>query len=399
MGVRGGRTRAAAGSCRGSGARARQAAALALALLVTCCSTAVPAAGPAPSAPDGEHPPRTFTVAMSGDVLLHDTLWEQARRDAARTGRDAYDFRPMLRGMRSAISGVDLAVCHIETPLAAPDGPFSDYPLFDVPPQIARDLAWLGYDTCTTASNHTLDQGFSGVTRTLDTLDDAGIGHTGSARTPDEAERPLVRDVAGVRVGLVAATYGTNGMPVPEGRRWSLDLIDADRIIADARAARQAGAEVVIAALHWGEEYRSDATREQRALARTLASSPDVDLVYGHHAHVVQPFDRVAGEWIAYGLGNAVADQLLEPPGMHEGITARFTFRETRPGSFEVTHAAYVPTYVTDDYPIRWLNIAQALRGSGPPPVSRGQLRAAADRIADVVGRYGAADHGLRPTG
>ncbi|MGH3909219.1 MAG: CapA family protein [Pseudonocardiaceae bacterium] len=333
---------------------------------------------------------------MSGDVLLHDTLWEQARRDAARGGGNGYEFRPMLRGMRPAISGPDLAICHLETPLAAPEGPFSDYPLFDVPPQIAPALAWLGYDACTTASNHTLDQGFDGVARTLDTLDDAGIAHAGSARTPDEAERPLVLDVSGVAVGLVSAAYGTNGMAVPEGKDWSIDLVDADRILDDARRARQAGAEVVIAALHWGEEYRSDATRAQRSLARTLASSPDVDLVYGHHAHVVQPFDRIDGDWVAYGLGNAVADQMLEPAGMHEGITARFTFRETASGSFQVTEAGYVPTYVTDDFPIRWLNIPEALRGSDPLPVSREELQAAARRIEDVVGRYGATEHGLR---
>ena len=107
---------------------------------------------------------------LTGDVLLHNTIWDQARRDAAATGRSRFDFRPILGGIRAVVSGSDVAICHLETPLATADGPYTGYPRFSVPPQITKALAWTGYDGCTTASNHTLDAGEPGIRRTLAAL-------------------------------------------------------------------------------------------------------------------------------------------------------------------------------------------------------------------------------------
>jgi len=99
-----------------------------------------------------EHP-RTFTLVATGDVLLHTALWDQASADAAASGNPAgHDFGPMLAGVRPMVSGADVAICHMETPVAPPGGPFSSYPSFSVPPEIAPALAATGYDACTTAS-------------------------------------------------------------------------------------------------------------------------------------------------------------------------------------------------------------------------------------------------------
>ena len=140
----------------------------------------------------------------------------------------------------------DLAVCHLETSLAPPAGPYSAYPTFSAPPQIAPALRWAGYDACTTASNHTVDAGFEGVVRTVDTLDRAGLAHTGSYATRRDSRRPtlVTADAGGseVTVGLVSATYGLNGLPVPSEAPWSVDLIDVAKIEARARVARRAGA-------------------------------------------------------------------------------------------------------------------------------------------------------------
>ena len=108
----------------------------------------------------------------------------------AAEGRTGYDFAPMFASVKPVVSAADLAICHMETPLGPADGPFSGYPSFSVPPQVATGLADLGYDSCSTASNHSLDQGEAGVARTLDALDAAGIRHAGTARSPAEAAEP-----------------------------------------------------------------------------------------------------------------------------------------------------------------------------------------------------------------
>ncbi|HET8658043.1 MAG TPA: CapA family protein, partial [Micromonosporaceae bacterium] len=140
---------------------------------------AVPPATSAPAA----RLPRSLTVIGAGDVLLHPAVWRQAAADAAAAGRPGYDFGPIFAGVAPDVTAADLAICHLETPLGPPGGPFSGYPRFSVPPQVATALRQAGFDTCSTASNHTLDAGEQGVYRTLDVLDAAGLRHAGSHRS------------------------------------------------------------------------------------------------------------------------------------------------------------------------------------------------------------------------
>ncbi len=187
------------------------------------------------STPPPAPAPRSITLVATGDVLLHEPLWEQARQDAEATGQDALDFAPQLAAIRPIVESADVAVCHLETPLAAPDGPYEGYPTFSGPPQILSALVATGYDACTTASNHTFDQGAAGVDRTLDALDAAGLEHTGSARTAQEGARTVILDVAAaagsVRLALLSYTFGFNGIPFPGGETWRSNLIDEPRIL------------------------------------------------------------------------------------------------------------------------------------------------------------------------
>ncbi|MCI0685651.1 MAG: CapA family protein [Sporichthyaceae bacterium] len=342
--------------------------------------------GPAtPSLPATPAEPSDITVLMSGDVLLRDTLWAQARRDARAAGRSGYDFRPMLAGVRDAVSGADLAICHLETPVGAAGGPYSDYPVFNVPPQIVPALDWAGYDACTTASNHTLDQGSSGIDRTLAALDRAGIAHAGSARTAGESDRTTVLTVRGVRIALLSYTYGLNGFTRPDGSPWIVDLIEQRAILAAAKQARRDGADLVLVALHWGTEYRNDPTPRQRDLAEVLLDSPDIDLVYGHHAHVVQPFDRIGGKWIAYGLGNHLAEQYTQPERTHEGVMARFTFSRRADGRWTVSEAGYLPTFMSLRAPFRLVDLGAALEDQELTESRRTGYQRSFDRIEDIL--------------
>jgi poly-gamma-glutamate synthesis protein (capsule biosynthesis protein) len=315
---------------------------------------ATPSAGTTPAAAK----PREVTVALGGDLLWHDTVWESAEEDARSTGEGVggMDFGPMFRALRPVVQGADLAVCHEEVPFAPAGGPYESYPLFAAPPQIARFIGDFGWDACTTASNHSVDQGFAGLARTATLLQRQGVPQVGTFRTAAERREPVLVDANGVTVGLVQGTYGLNGLPLPAEQPWSVSMWDADNLLGQARAARRAGADVVLVGVHWGTEYVHAPTAEQVALADRLTRSPFVDLVYGEHAHVVQPITRVNGTWVAYGLGNMVAQNELGRPETYQGISATFTFSEQPDGSFDVARAAYVPTawnHYTPGNPIR----------------------------------------------
>ena len=341
------------------------------------------------AAPPPPAPPRAFTIAVTGDILTHSPVVRVAQASGATVGLP-YDYRPMFADVAPLLSAADLAVCHLETPLS-PDGQgLSYFPVFTVPREIADAVAWAGYDACSTASNHSVDGGAAGVTDTLDVLDAAGIPHAGMARTPDEGATPRLLDVNGVTVGHLSYTYGLNGFSLPAGKPWLVDLIDADRILAEARAARAAGAEFVLVSVHWGEQYLTAPTEQQSALAHQLLAAPEVDLIAGHHAHVVQPVERIGDKWVAYGLGNFLSNQSGRccAAGTQDGVIVRFTVAE-RDGRFVVAGARYEPTWV-EPGTYRIVPVLAALADPATPPGLRAALEASRARTADAIGMLGA---------
>ncbi|MFD5073770.1 CapA family protein [Streptomyces sp. NPDC058371] len=367
-----------------------------VAVLVTalagCQVQEPPARAGRPAAPSET---RRFTLVASGDVLPHTSIIEQARTDA---GGDGYDFGPMLAGVKPVVSGADLAICHMETVYGA-DGDYTGYPAFKSPPQVAKSLAGTGYDGCSTASNHTLDDGAAGIRRTLDALDRAGVRHAGSARTSQEAGSPTVLRAGGARVAHLAYTYDTNGYPLPEGQPWAVNLIDPDRIVADARAARTAGADVVVVSLHWGTEWQDEPDEQQLRLGKELTASrtggrPDIDLILGTHAHIPQAYEKVNGTWVVYGMGDQIAGEMFNYEGVrdrrgNQSSIGRFTFAPParRGGRWEVTKAEFVP---------QWFDVgAGRVVGLTDAPARDVDAVAVRDRIRGVVLSRGAAQDGL----
>ncbi|MBT0773098.1 CapA family protein [Kineosporia sp. J2-2] len=352
-----------------------------------------PPTTPAPSpTPESEQ----FTLVATGDVLLHESLWAQARADAEDTGRGVMDFRPMLAGVKPYVRDADVALCHLETPLAPAGGPYSAYPSFSGPPQIAKALASTGYDVCSTASNHTFDQGAAGVDRTLDGLDEAGVEHAGSARSARESKRITMLDVNGVKVAFLSYTYGFNGVAYPGGQTWRANEISQQGILDDATRARGAGAEVVVAAMHWGTEYSQTPSAQQEQLAPRLARSGKLDLIISHHAHVVEPVQKISRTWVVYGLGNLVADHSTPGDPNAEGLLTRFTF--TRAGGakrFTVSQAEYVPLLMTKQTPHRVLDVREALRTKDYGSTTRSRLQEALRRTTRVVESMGGRKKGL----
>ncbi len=350
--------------------------------------------------PKSAHQPRTVSLLVSGDVLLSEGTWRTARADAGKSRRHGsrrLDFRPMLRGVAPVLRSADLAVCHLETPLAPAGGPFAGYPAFSVPPRVVPALRHVGFDACTTASNHSLDRGTDGLERTLKTLDRYGVAHDGTGRTAQEQREPLLLDVGdgdkAVTIALLSYTFGTNGIPLPTDQQWAVSLIDPVRLVGEAAAARRAGADVVAVALHAGTEYVTAPDDYQTDVVEEITRSPDIDVVYGHHAHVPQPIDRVNGTWVAYGLGNFVAAQQTAQRLTYRGVSVRFELTERRrpTGGFTVTDIGYLPTAITGadpNRPTRVLDIRATLDAPNTPrrllPGLRADLKAVR---ADVLSR------------
>jgi poly-gamma-glutamate synthesis protein (capsule biosynthesis protein) len=327
--------------------RSKLVAGLAVLALAGCGAEPPPPSEPeqtaaAPTTSSAPPEPESFTLVATGDVLVHQ---DRALTRGAETP-SGYDFSAVLAPVAPMIGAADLAICHMETPVAPPGGPYRGYPSFAVQPEIVDALAGAGYDLCSTASNHSLDDGFDGLVRTLDVLDDAGVAHTGTYRSEAESLEPRIVDVGGVRVGHVASTFSLNGVPLPPGQEWSVDVADVPDmtpVLEAAARARAAGAEVVVASLHCCLEYQHEPTEAQVTAVRALLASPDVDLVLGHHAHVVQPFEQIAGEWAAFGLGNHIAEHATRGYPTEDSVMARFTFTRGADGRFTVTQAEAVP--------------------------------------------------------
>ncbi|MFD8152303.1 MULTISPECIES: CapA family protein [unclassified Streptomyces] len=367
--------------------------------------TVVLAAGAACQARDHEPPrpgrpapaaePRGFTLVASGDVLPHDSIIDRARFDAGGTG---YDFRPMLSGIRPVVSRADIALCHLET-VHGENGDHTGHPSSHSPPEVAAALAATGYDGCSTASHHSPDDGADGIRRTLDALDRAGVRHAGSARSEQEARTVTVLRAGDAEVAHLAYGYDTDGPPTPPGQPWAVGVIDEAKIIEDARAARAAGADVVVVSMHWGTAWQDAPDERQLLLARSLTAArsgglPAVDLILGTHAHVPQAYEKVNGTWVVYGMGNQVAGEMTGPDGTpdprgNQSTLGRFTF--TPParagGRWEVAEAEFVPQLFDIDAG-RVVNLNRALAQGA-------DVRTVRDRIRDVALSRGAAKDGL----
>ncbi|MCB5181237.1 CapA family protein [Streptomyces antimicrobicus] len=343
---------------------------------------------------------RPFTLVATGDIIPYPSIVQRAADDA---GGKGHDFRKILAGIKPIVSSADVAICHHEIPYGAPGGPYTGYPTFKAPHELADALKDTGYESCSTASNHTLDAGYEGLARTLEHLDRVGIKHVGSARGAEEAKAPALLTAGGAKIAQLSYTYGTNGIPLPKDKPWSVNLLDQNRIVADARAARKAGADVVVLSIHWGTEWQTAPDQQQRDLAQALTASrtdglPDIDLIIGTHNHVPQPYEKINGTWVVFGMGDQVASFVPEDKKRgNMSSVPRFTFGPSaaHPGRWEVVKAEYFTQYSDMGPPFRVV-CASCAASDGALPAAKKNEYAAVDRqVSEAVLSRKAAEQGL----
>lgn len=269
-------------------------------------------------------------LQFAGDIFLH-----QGPMDVARTGNNTYDFRPFFQHIAPHITG-DLAIANMETPVdvLGNNNDLTSFPLFNAPFEILDALQYGGFNHLISANNHSFDRDFDGLVATVNNFERAGIDHTGMNVDREDFNTPTIVDVDGIQVGIIAYTDSVNGQEwrVPDAmlpyavRRFNSNNLDSIPMITeDIANLREAGAELVIVALHWGAEYVDEPTPMQRQIAAEIAEA-GADVIMGKHSHTVQPVEwhqREDGSraLVMYSLGNFLADQTrLTDPSVHAQI-------------------------------------------------------------------------------
>ncbi|MEV4658734.1 CapA family protein [Micromonospora sp. NPDC049301] len=336
---------------------------------------------------------REFSILGSGDILVHPPTWRQAQVDARSEGQSGYDFDQMFASIRPTVESADLAICHMEAPMGP--GEPKDFPRFNAPVQLAPAVKKAGYDACSTASNHAFDQGEQGVYDNLDALDRAGLRHSGTFRNAAEQATPTIYQVHGVAVGHLSWSLHFNGIEPPPGKAWLANRIDVNAIRAAAAATRKAGAEIIVLSAHWGTEMVNAPDGRQISWAKQLIADPNIDLIIGHHAHVVQPMERVGDKWIAYGVGNLLARHDFPRDANREGVLAKFTFTRQSNGRWLVTRAEAVPTWLSLKPNIRVLDLSAELDSLPSADRRHALYTAAQDRVVGHLASRGAITAGL----
>jgi len=257
-----------------------------------------------------------------GDIMGHMPFINSGFVDSL----NIYDFRPVFSKVAPFFKSVDFTIGNLE--LTFGGKPYSGYPKFSSPDELAFSCKKSGINVLMTANNHSCDRGRKGILRTLNVLDSAKISHTGSFR--DSLDRKqnnlLILEKHNIRVGVLNYTYGTNGLPTPKGTM--VNIIDTNLIKEDILRSKEENIDKLIVFLHWGRQYKSHPSKTQKTTADFLHKN-GVDIVMGSHPHVIQKMEYKKGlnckreKLIAYSLGNFISNQ--RESSMGGGLMVKIT--------------------------------------------------------------------------
>lgn len=242
-----------------------------------------------------------LSLVMVGDALLHSSLYNDGYKNGV------YDFKPQLELIKPIVQNYDLAFYNQESILGGTSIGLSDYPTFNSPWEFGDAMIDAGFNMVSLANNHTLDKGEKAVMSSCEYWKDKDVLTAGSYCSEDEANEIKIKEKNGIKYTLLAYTYGTNGIPVPSGKDYLVNLYSDEKAKADIEKVRDK-VDLLIVSMHWGTEYRSEPTEEQKRQAEYL-SSLGVDIIIGTHPHVIEPITYINDTLVIYSLGNFISAQ------------------------------------------------------------------------------------------
>ena len=307
----------------------------------------------------------TINMSVIGDIMCHNTQYNDAYNN--KTG--LYDFSYVFDDIKKYIEIADISIGNLETTFAGSYRGYSSYPTFNTPEAMATDLKELGIDVLSTVNNHSLDKGYSGLVNTIEELNKVGINHTGTYLSEEESQEILMLDVKGIKISFLAYTYGTNGIPIPSGKEYCINMIEDEKIISDLQKAKNLNPDLIVVNMHWGVEYAQSPNKEQKRLAELLFKN-GADIILGSHPHVLQKMEKVEitfengskkDGFIIYSLGNFISGQVKNYTKQSAILNIAIT-KDGVNGNISIDSVNYTPIYMSKLGKYKLLDIEEEIR-------------------------------------
>ena len=295
--------------------------------------------------------PITIHISAFGDTMCHLTNIKNAYDSSSKD----YDFSNVFKNIRKYTENADITIGNLETTFAGSSRGYTGYPTFNAPEILGQNLKDIGVDVLTTANNHCMDKGISGLVSTLNFLDNYGIAHTGTSRSEYEQNTILIKDVNGIKIAFLSYTYGTNGITVPSDKTYSVNLIDKDLIKKHIASAKEQNVDVICVSMHWGIEYKLKPNSTQEELSDFLFEN-GVDIILGSHPHVLEPMKKrtitlndgtTKDGFVIYSLGNFVSGQVYA--NTKSTVILDIQITKNSEGKISIDSVNYTPIYLYDN--------------------------------------------------
>ena len=252
----------------------------------------------------------TTKLCFVGDLMCHSTQFNYAKVSV-----DTFDFTGVYREVKQFLSKADYTIGNLETVIAGKNKGYSGYPYFNAPDDLVYALRDAGLDLLITANNHALDQGWEGVKRTIDVINENNIHHAGTFISQVDRDSIRIFQMNSIKVAILAYSENTNGLPIPKGKDYVINLIDEELIKRDVDRAREKKVDIVLVHLHYGPEYNREPSDYQKQIVQKIIEF-GADIIIGGHPHVIQPVDffktnntKLDSGFVAYSMGNFISNQ------------------------------------------------------------------------------------------
>ena len=242
-----------------------------------------------------------LSLVMVGDALLHSSVYKDGYKDGV------YNFTSQLEYIKPIIQDYNLAFYNQESILGGTELGLSDYPTFNSPWEFGDAMVDAGFNMVSLANNHTMDRGEKAILNSCEYWKNKDVLASGSYCSKEDSETVQIREKNGIKYTLLAYTYGTNGISVPQGKDYLVNLYSDEKAKSDIKKVRDK-VDLLMVSMHWGTEYRTEPTEEQKRQAEYL-SSLGVDIIIGTHPHVIQPITYIDVTLVIYSLGNFISAQ------------------------------------------------------------------------------------------
>ena len=288
----------------------------------------------------------TATLCFVGDLMCHSTQFNYAKVDA-----DSFDFTGVFSEVKPYLSKADLTIGNLETVIAGENKGYSGYPYFNAPDDFVFALKDAGFDLLITANNHALDQGWDGVKRTIDVINENKIHRTGTFTSQEDEDSIRIFQINSIKIAILAYSENTNGVSIPKGKDFIINLIDEEKIEQDILKARRKNVDVVLVHLHYGPEYHREPSDYQKDIVQKIIRL-GADIVIGGHPHVIEPFDffktnntKLDTGFVAYSMGNFISNQRWRYSDA--GVILNIHIPKNRfTDSVYISDVGYMPTWV-----------------------------------------------------